>query len=149
MSSQLSKIRSVRTYVMPRTDSRLRDNYNHEFFLFGQTQLTFLTLLNYVSRKQLNGLSGILCKVAFNFLINCAKTVLLSRNFCFQVAKRWGQRKNKPKMNYEKLSRGLRYYYDKNIIHKTAGKRYFLKKGKIGMQSTVQKWQKSYVKEFI
>ena len=27
-------------------------------------------------------------------------------------------------MNYEKLSRGLRYYYDKNIIHKTAGKRY-------------------------
>ena len=32
-------------------------------------------------------------------------------------------RKNKPKMNYEKLSRGLRYYYDKNIIHKTAGKR--------------------------
>lgn len=27
-------------------------------------------------------------------------------------------------MNYEKLSRGLRYYYDKNIIHKTPGKRY-------------------------
>lgn len=41
-----------------------------------------------------------------------------------EVAKRWGIRKNKPKMNYEKLSRGLRYYYDKNIIHKTAGKRY-------------------------
>ena len=43
--------------------------------------------------------------------------------FC-QVARRWGKRKNKPKMNYEKLSRGLRYYYDKNIIHKTSGKRY-------------------------
>ncbi|XP_044040850.1 protein c-ets-1-B-like [Siniperca chuatsi] len=41
-----------------------------------------------------------------------------------KVALLWGQRKNKPKMNYEKLSRGLRYYYDKNIIHKTAGKRY-------------------------
>ena len=27
-------------------------------------------------------------------------------------------------MNYEKLSRGLRYYYDKNIIHKVPGKRY-------------------------
>ncbi|NP_001158434.1 v-ets erythroblastosis virus E26 oncogene homolog 1 [Saccoglossus kowalevskii] len=41
-----------------------------------------------------------------------------------EIARRWGQRKNKPKMNYEKLSRGLRYYYDKNIIHKTSGKRY-------------------------
>jgi len=41
-----------------------------------------------------------------------------------EVARRWGIRKNKPKMNYEKLSRGLRYYYDKNIIHKTNGKRY-------------------------
>ena len=41
-----------------------------------------------------------------------------------EVARRWGIRKNKPKMNYEKMSRGLRYYYDKNIILKTAGKRY-------------------------
>lgn len=41
-----------------------------------------------------------------------------------EVARRWGARKNKPKMNYEKLSRGLRYYYDKNIIHKVPGKRY-------------------------
>lgn len=44
-----------------------------------------------------------------------------------EVARRWGQRKNKPKMNYEKLSRGLRYYYDKQIIQKTAGKRYVYK----------------------
>ena len=43
-----------------------------------------------------------------------------------QVARRWGIRKNKPKMNYEKLSRGLRYYYDKNIIQKTGGKRWTL-----------------------
>jgi hypothetical protein len=41
-----------------------------------------------------------------------------------KVAELWGRRKNKPKMNYEKLSRGIRYYYDKNIIHKTPGKRY-------------------------
>ncbi|CBY35117.1 unnamed protein product [Oikopleura dioica] len=41
-----------------------------------------------------------------------------------EVARRWGVRKNKPKMNYEKLSRGLRYYYDKNIIEKTPGRRY-------------------------
>nr|XP_033818580.1 ETS translocation variant 2 isoform X2 [Geotrypetes seraphini] len=41
-----------------------------------------------------------------------------------EVAQRWGKRKNKPRMNYEKLSRGLRYYYHKNIIHKTGGQRY-------------------------
>ncbi|XP_060678198.1 protein c-ets-1-B-like [Hemiscyllium ocellatum] len=41
-----------------------------------------------------------------------------------EVAKRWGNRKNKPKMNYEKLSRGLRYYYHRDIIQKSAGKRY-------------------------
>lgn len=28
-----------------------------------------------------------------------------------EVARRWGIRKNKPKMNYEKLSRGLRYVH--------------------------------------
>jgi len=39
------------------------------------------------------------------------------------VALLWAQRKNKPKMNDEKLSSGLRYD-DKNIIRKTAGKRY-------------------------
>ena len=48
----------------------------------------------------------------------------VQQNDLFQVARRWGLRKNKPKMNYEKLSRGLRYYYDKNIILKTGGKRY-------------------------
>ena len=41
-----------------------------------------------------------------------------------EVARKWGARKNKPRMNYEKLSRGLRYYYDKSIIRKVPGKRY-------------------------
>ena len=40
-----------------------------------------------------------------------------------EVARRWGLRKNKPKMNYATISRSLRQYYDKNIIHKTAGNR--------------------------
>lgn len=40
------------------------------------------------------------------------------------IATMWGKRKNKPSMNYEKLSRGLRYYYDKHIIDKVHGKRY-------------------------
>lgn len=59
---------------------------------------------------------------SFIFL-NC-RFELFSCPCPLQVARRWGKRKNKPKMNYEKLSRGLRYYYDKNIIHKTSGKRY-------------------------
>ncbi|KAJ8280814.1 hypothetical protein GJAV_G00059350 [Gymnothorax javanicus] len=41
-----------------------------------------------------------------------------------EVARRWGLRKNKPRMNYEKLSGGLRYYYHKNIIRKTTGERF-------------------------
>lgn len=40
------------------------------------------------------------------------------------VARLWGETKGKSKMDYEKFSRGIRYYYDKNIISKTAGKRY-------------------------
>ncbi|XP_017305675.1 ETS domain-containing protein Elk-4 isoform X1 [Ictalurus punctatus] len=41
-----------------------------------------------------------------------------------QVAKLWGARKNKPSMNYDKLSRALRYYYDKNIIKKVNGQKF-------------------------
>jgi hypothetical protein len=43
------------------------------------------------------------------------------------VAKRWGERKSKDNMNYDKLSRALRYYYDKNILTKISGKRYAYK----------------------
>ncbi|VDM40522.1 unnamed protein product [Toxocara canis] len=32
------------------------------------------------------------------------------------VAKLWGIRKRKPSMNYDKLSRALRYYYGKGIV---------------------------------
>ncbi|XP_023680402.2 Friend leukemia integration 1 transcription factor-like isoform X1 [Paramormyrops kingsleyae] len=41
-----------------------------------------------------------------------------------EVARRWGERKSKPNMNYDKLSRALRYYYDKSIMTKVHGKRY-------------------------
>lgn len=34
-----------------------------------------------------------------------------------EVAKLWGLRKNKTNMNYDKLSRALRYYYDKVHIY--------------------------------
>ena len=46
-----------------------------------------------------------------------------------QVAQQWGRRKNKPAMNYEKLSRALRYYYDGDMIHKVHGKRFVRKLG--------------------
>merc|ERR1719427_11029 len=41
-----------------------------------------------------------------------------------EVAKLWGMRKCKPHMNYDKLSRALRYYYQKKILYKTKGKRF-------------------------
>ncbi|XP_068518686.1 ETS translocation variant 3-like protein [Anas acuta] len=41
-----------------------------------------------------------------------------------EVARLWGRRKCKPQMNYDKLSRALRYYYNKRILHKTKGKRF-------------------------
>ncbi|KAF8792578.1 ETS domain-containing transcription factor [Argiope bruennichi] len=41
-----------------------------------------------------------------------------------EVAAKWGEMKNNPKMNYEHLSRGLRYYYDKNIMAKSRSKKF-------------------------
>ena len=35
-----------------------------------------------------------------------------------EVARRWGMKRNKPNMNYDKLSRVLRFYYSKNILKK-------------------------------
>jgi len=55
-----------------------------------------------------------------------------------EVARRWGERKNKPNMNYDKLSRALRYYYDKNIMTKIHGKRYAYKFDFVGLQQLNQ-----------
>lgn len=44
-----------------------------------------------------------------------------------EVARKWGEKKKKVNMTYDKLSRALRYYYDKMILTKTHGKRYTYK----------------------
>lgn len=36
-----------------------------------------------------------------------------------ELARLWGIRKNRPAMNYDKLSRSIRQYYKKGIIRKT------------------------------
>uniref|UniRef100_A0A0N5AI92 ETS domain-containing protein n=1 Tax=Syphacia muris TaxID=451379 RepID=A0A0N5AI92_9BILA len=55
-----------------------------------------------------------------------------------EVARKWGERKNKPNMNYDKLSRALRYYYDKNIMSKVHGKRYAYKFDFYGLAQACQ-----------
>lgn len=40
------------------------------------------------------------------------------------MARLWGIQKNRPAMNYDKLSRSLRYYYEKGIMQKVSGERY-------------------------
>ncbi|KAH7706268.1 fli-1 protein [Aphelenchoides avenae] len=54
------------------------------------------------------------------------------------VARRWGERKSKPHMNYDKMSRALRYYYDKNIMSKVHGKRYAYKFDFHGIAQSLQ-----------
>lgn len=41
-----------------------------------------------------------------------------------EVARRWGIQKNRPAMNYDKLSRSLRHYYENGIMQKVAGEWY-------------------------
>ncbi|CAI4226308.1 unnamed protein product [Auanema sp. JU1783] len=55
-----------------------------------------------------------------------------------EVARKWGERKSKPNMNYDKMSRALRYYYDKNIMAKVHGKRYAYKFDFQGIAAAIQ-----------
>ena len=60
-----------------------------------------------------------------------------------EVARKWGKRKNRSNMNYDKMGRALRYYYDKLILTKIPGKRFtyrfnlkgILRSGKKGYNS--------------
>merc|ERR1711935_84667 len=44
-----------------------------------------------------------------------------------EVARLWGCEKKRPAMNYDKLSRSIRYYYEKGIMQKVPGERYVYK----------------------
>lgn len=51
------------------------------------------------------------------------------------AAKLWGQRKNKRNMTYEKLSRALRYYYDRQIMFHEEGQKLIYRFGDIVMKN--------------
>ncbi|KAG9329614.1 hypothetical protein JZ751_003465 [Albula glossodonta] len=46
------------------------------------------------------------------------------------VAQLWGQKKRNSSMNYEKLSRAMRYYYKREILDRVDGRRLVYKFGK-------------------
>ena len=46
-----------------------------------------------------------------------------------KVAKMWGERKQNPKMTYEKLSRAMRYYYKSKVLLPVFGRRLVYKFG--------------------
>ncbi|KAJ7336036.1 ETS- transcription factor Elf-2 [Desmophyllum pertusum] len=51
------------------------------------------------------------------------------------AAKLWGQKKNKRNMTYEKLSRALRYYYDRQIMFHEEGQKLIYRFGDIVMKN--------------
>ena len=75
-----------------------------------------------MSRREFVFFACIIQFFCFLFLLSSSPARSL-RPFAFasQVARRWGIQKNRPAMNYDKLSRSLRYYYEKGIMQKVAG----------------------------
>ena len=57
-----------------------------------------------------------------------------------EVARKWGKRKNRSNMNYDKMGRALRYYYDKLILTKVQGKKYTYR---FNINVLLRMWSKS------
>ncbi|CAO1311568.1 unnamed protein product [Diamesa hyperborea] len=81
----------------------------------GQIQLWQFLLEILTDREYLN---------VIEWIGNCGEFKLTDPEY---VAQLWGIRKNKPAMNYEKLSRALRYYYEGDLLSKVQGKRFVYK----------------------
>ena len=54
------------------------------------------------------------------------------------VAKMWGERKNRHNMTYEKMSRALRYYYEKEILERVLNARLIYKFGQRTRSSVLE-----------
>ena len=59
------------------------------------------------------------CYVKMSLFPICLFTGIFKIEDSARVARLWGKRKNRPAMNYDKLSRSIRQYYKKGIIQKT------------------------------
>ena len=66
-----------------------------------------------------------------------------------KVAKLWGERKQNPKMTYEKLSRAMRYYYKSKVLLPVFGRRLVYKFGPnaTGWMSAQQQRQHEQLKQ--
>ncbi|CAH1118565.1 unnamed protein product [Phaedon cochleariae] len=101
---------AVRYFDIPNTGTSGNKTGNNGQIQLWQFLLELLTSKEYKSIIQWIGKEG-------EFKLNHPEV----------VAHLWGERKNKPMMNYEKLSRALRYYYDGDMISKVHGKRFVYK----------------------
>lgn len=103
------RISTTASFHLPAGDALQRSGNNGQIQLW-QFLLELLTTREYRPVIQWLGADG-------EFKLNSPE----------MVAQLWGERKNKPTMNYEKLSRALRYYYDGDMISKVHGKRFVYK----------------------
>ena len=55
------------------------------------------------------------------------------------AARLWGQRKNKRHMTYEKLSRALRYYYDRKIMYHDKTQKLIYRFGEVIMRDRLNR----------
>ena len=71
-------------------------------------------LLDLLMKEKCPQVIGWTCREMGEFVIKDAN----------KLAQLWGDLKKRPTMSYAKLSRGIRYYYEKGIMMKIPGRKY-------------------------